>query len=407
MFERVIEQSTNSILITEASLDEPKIVYANQSFLDMSGYDLNFLMGNTPKLFQGEKSNKDISKLIRDNLSKGESISFETINYKKDGDEYNVKINIFPIRDENGVIINYCAVQEDISDKIDTIKYFQKFIDLQDNIVILTDGKTLQFANKGMFDFFGYGNLEEFLEYHECICEKFIEDDRFFSLKKIKDDENWVEVIRTMPHSQRIVTMLRYDFNIHAFSITINDFDDNTSIVTFTNISQTVLNQIDLHKKTIHDKLTGAFNREYFEQNYNVLINEYYKKNLKFALAIFDIDHFKSVNDTYGHDVGDSVLVQMVEVVNRFSRDEDYFIRWGGEEFIMVLGVKSQDSLNNILENIRESIEQFSFDTVGNVTCSIGSSLYKDLEDIESTIKRADDALYYSKRTGRNRVTIN
>ena len=407
MYKKVIEQSTNSILITEADIDEPKIVYANRSFLDMSGYDLEYLQGQSPKLLQGEKSNKKISSVLREKLSNGEKVTFETVNYGKNGEAYDVKVNIFPIKDDNGNIINYCSIQEDIGDKIETIKYFQKFIDLQDSIVILTDGKKLQFANKGMFEFFGYKDLDDFSKHHNCICEKFIDDDRFFSLAKIDEEENWVDVIKTLSATDRIVTMLGNDFNIHAFSITINSFDEETDILTFTNISDTILDQINLHKKTIHDKLTGAFNREYFEQKYKSLIDEYAKNDQKFALAIFDIDHFKRVNDNYGHDVGDRVLVQIVEAVDKFSREEDHFIRWGGEEFIMILGVKSTFSLEKMLENLKESIQKYDFDTVGTITCSIGASLYKDNEDIETTIKRSDDALYYSKRTGRNKVTIN
>lgn len=408
MYKEFVEQSSNPILITEADLSKgAKMVYANKAFLDMSGYEISELIGQTPKMFQGKDSNKSIGKTIKDDLILGKSVSFETVNYKKDSTKYHVKVNIFPIKDEKGIINYYGAVQEDISSKIESIDYLQRFIDHQDNIIVLTDGKKLNYANKRLYEFLGYFDLEEFNSHHRCICEKFIEDDRFFSLAKVPKDKNWIDIVKELPHSERIVTMLRYDFNIHAFSVTVNSFDENIYIITLTNISQTVLKQINLHKKTIHDKLTGAFNREYFEQNYSSLIEEYLSKEMYFALAIFDIDHFKSVNDNFGHDVGDSVLIEMVEVVNRYSRDNDYFIRWGGEEFIMALGVKTSRSLDSVLNHIRTSIEKFDFKSVGKITCSIGATLYKDEEDIENTIKRADDALYYSKRTGRNKVTVN
>ena len=397
------------MLIVEPQLEfpGPKIVYINKAFTQMTGYSFEDLEDKTPRVLQGKESNRSIGETLKDKMRNGESFSFQTVNYKKDGTKYDVKINIFPIKDSDGNIINYASVQEDISNHVETVNYLQRFIDLQDNMIILTDGTKLNFANKRLFDFFGFENLDDFTSIHQCICERFIEDDRFFNLTKVKEDENWVDVLKTLPHSKRIVTMLGSDFKIHAFAITVNVFDSKMDIVTFSNISQTVLNQINLHKKTIHDKLTGAFNREYFEQNYRNLIDEYQSSGNSFGLALLDIDHFKSVNDTYGHDVGDYVLKHMVELVQKFSRTEDILIRWGGEEFVMILNVKSLDALHKALEHIRQVIELEEFDTVKTITCSFGAAVYKNNEDIEETIKRADDALYFSKRTGRNKVTVN
>lgn len=397
------------MLIVEPQLEfpGPKIVYINKAFTQMTGYSFEDLEDKTPRVLQGKESNRSIGETLKDKMRNGESFSFQTVNYKKDGTKYDVKINIFPIKDSDGNIINYASVQEDISNHVETVNYLQRFIDLQDNMIILTDGTKLNFANKRLFDFFGFENLDDFTSIHQCICERFIEDDRFFNLTKVKEGENWVDVLKTLPHSKRIVTMLGSDFKIHAFAITVNVFDSKMDIVTFSNISQTVLNQINLHKKTIHDKLTGAFNREYFEQNYRNLIDEYQSSGNSFGLALLDIDHFKSVNDTYGHDVGDYVLKHMVELVQKFSRTEDILIRWGGEEFVMILNVKSLDALHKALEHIRQVIELEEFDTVKTITCSFGAAVYKNNEDIEETIKRADDALYFSKRTGRNKVTVN
>lgn len=384
----------------------PGIKYVNSAFTEMTGYTMNEIEGKTPRILQGKGSNKKDAKILKEKLLKGESYSFDTLNYKKDGTTYNVRIKAFPIKDENGLVTHYGAIQEDITDKVEKIDYLQKFIDLQDNIIILTDGYDIQFANKRLLDFFGFETLDEFRQYHSTIAEIFIEDERFFSLDKVQGDETWVNTVKKLPHSKRVVGMLRYDFNIHAFSISVNRFSDKMDIVTFSNISQTILNQIRLHEKNIHDKLTNSLNREYFEQNYQSLIEQYRNEGEYFALAILDIDHFKSVNDTYGHDVGDEVLKKMVLVIKKFSRKEDILIRWGGEEFVMILKVKSEESLEKALNHIRQVIQFESFEKVGKVTCSFGATVYSDKEDIETTIKRADNALYTSKRTGRNKVTV-
>ncbi|QDF30178.1 sensor domain-containing diguanylate cyclase [Halarcobacter anaerophilus] len=297
-------------------------------------------------------------------------------------------------------IINDITIQKENYIKL------QKFIDTQDNIVILTDSEKLNFANKKFFSFLGYENLENFKKFYSCICELFIENDRFFHLGKIKKDENWIEEIQKIPSSQRVVALLGQDFSIHTFSVTVNKFENNLFIVSFTDISETMTEQIELEEKTVHDKLTSAFNREYFDLNYKKFIKEYTKEKTHLAISILDIDFFKKVNDNFGHDIGDYVLKELVSEINRFSRKDDILIRWGGEEFILILKVESEKGLYKALEHIRKIIELHYFEKVEKITCSFGASIYKNNESIETTIKRADNALYKAKETGRNRVII-
>ncbi len=287
------------------------------------------------------------------------------------------------------------------------VEKLQKFIDTQDNIVILSDGKEINFANRLFFNFFGYKDIDSFKEKYSCICEHFISNDRFFHLAKVGKDTNWIESVEKLPHVQRVVSMLGQDFNIHTFSIAINRFDKKYKIITFTDISATMIDIINLENKIIHDKLTDALNREYFDQNYKRLINEFKHARSQTGLAIIDIDKFKKINDTYGHDIGDYVLIELVKTIHKNMKKEDTFVRWGGEEFVLVLKTKSKQDMQNTLENIRIIIEQKNLKFVGNITCSIGATLYKDEEDINHTIKRADEALYDAKANGRNQVVIN
>ncbi len=84
---------------------------------------------------------------------------------------------------------------------------------------------------------------------------------------------------------------------------------------------------------------------------------------------MLDIDHFKLVNDNYGHDIGDKVLIQFVDTLHKNSRKNDILVRWGGEEFIMILKIDEASNLQKILESLRKSIESFDFHTVGHKTC--------------------------------------
>lgn len=285
-------------------------------------------------------------------------------------------------------------------------KNLEKFINTQENIIVLTDGKNISFANKSFFDFFGYSDLSQFEKNFSCISDKFIKNEQFFYNDKSTQNENWLESLNELPRQQRIVGMNRYDSSLQIFTVNINNFDKNIYIVSFTNITQTYLCNIELQDKTIKDKLTNAYNREFFEQNYEKIIDETLNSGYKLAIAFLDIDHFKSINDNFGHDMGDLVLINFVKTVQESSRNDDILIRWGGEEFILLLKIKSQKSLEKVLNNLRETIQEKSFENVGKITCSIGGTIYKDFENISNAIKRSDECVYEAKRSGRNRVII-
>lgn len=282
----------------------------------------------------------------------------------------------------------------------------QKLIEQQSNIIILTDGVEMDYANKKFFEFLGYLNMEDFKKEHKCICEFFIEDDRFFHLKKIGENDNWVEKINELAEPQRIVLIKDTNQKEHIFSVSINYFDENTIVVNFADISQTIQEKMYLETKVIHDKLTNAYNREFFEKNYENIILDYQNNSSKLAIAMLDIDHFKYVNDNFGHDVGDEVLKTFVQIIKANSRKSDILIRWGGEEFVLMLKIDSMDNLKKVLEHLKSAISDYDFNLVGKKTCSIGATIYEDNEDIHKTIKRADEAVYKAKELGRDKVVI-
>lgn len=309
-------------------------------------------------------------------------------------------------RNISGEIEFFIGYLIDISEHENLITNLEKFADTQESIIILSNGVNISFANKKFHTFFGYDSLKDFNKNYKCICELFLENDKFFHLGKVNNVNEWMNEIEKLPENKRVVSMLSKNFELYAFYVNINRFDKNLLIVTFTDITQTMLEQIALEDKLIHDKLTGAYNREYFEKNYNRLLNKY-ESDGYLALAFIDIDYFKKVNDTYGHDVGDEVLIKFVETINKHSRQNDILIRWGGEEFILILKLKNIDDLEKPLQFIRKTIANTKFKTVEQITCSIGASIHKKDENIETTIKRADEAVYEAKTQGRNKVIVN
>ena len=367
---------------------------------------------------QFEASHKSILKYVHhDDLERVSNAFYNSIENKTD---YRIEYKIITKNNElkhiselckhtladDGNIIQSLGTIHDITVQKEAYNKLYKFIDTQNTIVILTNGEEINFANKEFLNFFGFKELEDFKKESKCICEFFLENDRFFHLGKLKNNENWIDAIISLSQPKRIVGMLTKDSIIVVFSITLNYFEDDLYIVSFSDISQTINEQIILEEKTVHDKLTGAYNREYFEKNYRNIIKEYHLKSYRFALCLFDIDDFKKVNDTYGHDIGDYVLKELVSEISKFSRDDDILIRWGGEEFILIMKIKSENDLLRVLENLRMRIEKHIFKKVEKVTCSFGVALYKEGEDIETTIKRADLGLYEAKAKGKNQVIM-
>lgn len=280
----------------------------------------------------------------------------------------------------------------------------QKLFDLQKNIIITTDGKKLQMANQAMYDFFGFDDIEDFRKHYNCICDRFVNNDDFFHLGKVPEGQNWIETIKDFSGDKRIVAMLDNNMESYAFSVSVSEVEKGDFIVSFTDISNTIIEHKKLQLKVTHDKLTNALNREFFDNNINLIIEEV--KPHRLGVIICDIDHFKNVNDTYGHNRGDIILKEIVTSIKGSIRQEDYLIRWGGEEFIMLMKVDTPDALKKSVEHVRKQIEKQHFEEVGNITASFGATLYQDDEEILECVARADKALYMAKENGRNQVQI-
>ena len=177
-----------------------------------------------------------------------------------------------------------------------------------------------------------------------------------------------------------------------------------------------VLNSIDITKikemeeelkrLSVTDQLTQIYNRVKFHQALEEEIKRQRRYETDLTIIMFDIDHFKRVNDTYGHDVGDKILVGLVNLVQQCIRETDIFSRWGGEEFMILLPHTSLDNAVKLAERIRVKVMAYHFEVVGAVTCSFGVSELLSRDNVETFSKRVDNALYESQRRGRNRVTI-
>lgn len=157
------------------------------------------------------------------------------------------------------------------------------------------------------------------------------------------------------------------------------------------------------------DNLTNISNRRYAENILDTNFTSEKKFSPDLGIIYFDVDHFKNINDTYGHDIGDEVLIMVAKTVANVLRKQDTISRWGGEEFVVVLPNANKELLNEIAERIRKFVE-LSFIIKNNkkitVTISLGVTFALESDTKESLIKRADELMYHSKTHGRNQITF-
>ena len=168
-----------------------------------------------------------------------------------------------------------------------------------------------------------------------------------------------------------------------------------------------------LEEMALMDGLTGLYNRMLFNKEMHNCMDNYNRYGLPFVLAILDIDHFKSINDTYGHLCGDLVLKEIAGLIKQGVRKDDIVCRYGGEEFAIIFrNTSDMNSIKMRLENLRIRIYSNAVSCNNedvSVTCSFGavcSVLFDKSSQTEDIIKRADDALYEAKNTGRNKVVL-
>jgi len=182
------------------------------------------------------------------------------------------------------------------------------------------------------------------------------------------------------------------------------DFDDSGKIVGFTSVSHDITDKKEIERLSVTDTLTGLNNRRRLDDLFSHEFDRFNRYERQFAMILLDVDHFKQVNDKFGHKVGDKVLIEMGQLLALNVRKNDLVGRWGGEEFLLICPETSIDGAIKLAEKIRIIIEDTDFPEVGHVTASFGVTVSIKDDNDEDMFIRADKALYGAKREGRNCV---
>lgn len=172
------------------------------------------------------------------------------------------------------------------------------------------------------------------------------------------------------------------------------------------NITERKKAEEEIHFFATTDSLTGITNRREFATILMREVDRSKRYGTPMALGMYDLDYFKRVNDTFGHDVGDYVLQAVTRLVKENIRTADIMARWGGEEFMVLMPHSDIQAAKIVAEKLRLAISHHHFDKVNELTVSVGVAVFESKDDMDSLLKRVDDALYLAKKQGRNRVEI-
>lgn len=405
-FNYAVQHSDNSIVMTDP---EKNIVFVNEVFEKTTGYSAQEVLGKNPRILKSNLQDRHIFIEMYNKLSRGKSWKGELINQKKDGTVFYERASIIPIYLHNK-LINYLAIKLDITEYIEQNKVLKQAASVFENteeVIIIADANAkVVSVNKAFTDIYGY-TLEDIKGRNVALLHSGAQNQEFYK-------HMWEKIQRDDLFKGKIINKTKNDEDIPVW-ITIKAVRNGAGeIVNYTSV-QTDLRMIESSEAkadylAYHDPLTGLYNRVSFEEYLNDLIQRSKKTDQKFALLLIDLDRFKIINDTLGHDTGDKVLMKVTQRLKKILKQDEYIARWGGDEFTVVLQNTSSQTYiatvaRKIIEGLKKSmyIDHYNF----TITASLGIVLYpQHAQDTNTLVKYADSAMYLAKENGKNNFSF-
>ena len=328
----------------------------------------------------------------------------------------------YPIRDGTGAIIGVAVLKKSLEALVSGLMQFDRpyfFVDPH-GVVVMTNRPKMELQTlwpvtaeirATLATQFGPLNYRPILE-REIVDATWItfDGDRSFVQRRYANHSDWSLVM---------LTPTREIFASRVTGIVITLLVTMITLAYFIGRERSVHDHIqsekrlhlqelarDLNVQANTDPLTGSHNRLKFDQALADEMSRSLRYKTPLSLVLFDIDHFKRVNDAYGHQVGDKVLIKLSHFLAGRLRNADLLARWGGEEFVILVPEFTGQMAYLLAENLRNATAQVVFDEVGEITCSFGVAQYTNSDTAETFVARADEALYRAKINGRNRVEL-
>ncbi|MFZ5425533.1 MAG: GGDEF domain-containing response regulator [Thermodesulfobacteriota bacterium] len=277
-------------------------------------------------------------------------------------------------------------------------------LDINPQLIVSSAGGVIDYANKTLLHSAGHENLEEFLSGRQGLMDRLAIDGREYRL----NDPAWIEAAASQDAPRVMAAVPPPEGRpgeTNIFWIKARRFPGLDRIVaTMTDITDLERERVQLLYQATTDNLTGLANRHKLFEHINAEHVRFRRYRTPMSLIMFDIDHFKKVNDTFGHAAGDQVLAGLAGEVAEVIRDTDTLGRWGGEEFMILAPLTPLHEAMDLAERLRLAVGKADFPVAGRITCSFGVAEMAEGESVDSLLRRVDAALYAAKNKGRNRV---
>jgi len=402
------EQRAKTILETSqlgTIIYKEKIVYANNIFLEMTGYTKEEIYNLAPWDLVTQENKEPSYKIIKRRL-KGEKFPLtfnDLVLICKNGSPITCRINTQTIqyKGEYAGLVTVANIT-DILHVQERLKQLAQAIEQMDELVRITNknGKII-YVNEALTKHSGY-RKSELIGKTNRLFKSGEQDSTFY-----KKMYNTIENKKTF---HAIFINLKKDGTKYYEEQTITPIldEDDEKIKYFVSTSRDITQQVKMQEKlntlATKDTLTGIKNRYSTNAEIDNEIKRVKRYGGSFYLMMIDIDFFKKVNYTYGHDVGDYVLKKFSSIVSDSIRDTDIFGRWGGEEFMLITPNQNLKGAMILAEKIRKNVENFEFKKVKHITISIGVTVFNSSANKEELLKKVDESLYKAKTSGRNRT---
>ncbi|WP_342431519.1 diguanylate cyclase [Neobacillus sp. FSL H8-0543] len=283
-------------------------------------------------------------------------------------------------------------------------KLTRAILDFQDNLIFVIENDEIVEFNQAFSAFTG---IEKSQPVHKCksLSRFFAEDPNYYYPKN--EESNWLNSLLTTEKNFAKVRWIGKDGSSVIYYLKVSPIPGERQIL----IVCTDITALEEESKkneilAMMDPLTNSYNRLKFDDILTSEISRSERYKHPFSIILMDIDYFKDVNDQFGHQAGDEVLVTISTIIQQRIRECDIFARWGGEKFILLTPNTNEQGAAKLAESIRLLVENFSFNRIGPLTCSFGVAEFVIGKPKRELILEADQALYKSKNRGRNCVSI-
>lgn len=388
----ILETTIDGIAIVDK---ESNFLYVNNAYLKMSGFSKQELMMQNFISFSVPEDTMKLAQRLKEVVKKGFIQNIEKTCIVANAKKVKLNISMALMPDKKRILIS----TKDVTESKRLEKKVQDYISLVDEHIITS---STDLAGKIIYTSKAFCRISQYTE--EELIGKNHRIIRHPDMPASVYDELWNTISMDKPWAGEIKNIAKDGSFYWVYAAIAPTWDDDGKKIGYTAIRQDITDKKRIEELSVTDRLTGLYNRLKLDEVFTYEITQTKRYQTPLSIILLDIDHFKQVNDTYGHQTGDLVLQEMAKILRSLGRQSDTIGRWGGEEFLIILPKTDRINAMQIGEKIRFSIENHLFPIIGKKTASFGISEFQNGDDQNTLVERADNALYRAKKEGRNRV---